>query len=54
MKHVYLVLDRLKEAGLYANIKKYKFFISKVKFLGLIIDSEGIYIDPDKVKTITK
>jgi hypothetical protein len=54
VKHVCLVLDRLKEAGLYANIKKCEFFVSEVKFLGLIVGSEGIRMDPDKVKTITE
>jgi hypothetical protein len=54
VKHVCLVLDRLKEAGLYANIKKCEFFVSEVKFLGLIVGSEGIRMDPDKVKAITE
>jgi hypothetical protein len=54
VKHVNLVLDRLKSAGLYANIKKCEFFTSEVKFLGLIVGSEGIRMDPDKVKAITE
>jgi hypothetical protein len=54
VQHVCLVLDRLKEAGLYANLRKCEFFVSEVKFLGLIVGSEGIRMDPEKIKTITE
>jgi len=53
-KYVRIVLQRLRELGLRANIKKYKFNITEVKFLGLIITKGGVKIDPSKVSTILK
>jgi hypothetical protein len=53
VKHVCLVLDRLKEPGLYANIKKCELLASEVKITGIIVGEDGIRTDPDKVKTIT-
>ena len=35
-----------------ANIKKYKFYIIKVMYLGLIIFRDGIKMDPKKVAAI--
>ena len=40
--HVCQVLEHLQEAGLQANIDKYKFHVQKTKFLGLIVFIEGI------------
>jgi len=51
-KHVRVVLQRLRELGLRADIKKYKFNVTKVKFLGLIITEGGVKIDSSKVSTI--
>jgi hypothetical protein len=51
-KHVKLVLQRLREAGLQADIKKSEFNVTQTKFLELIITTKGIEIDPEKVKVI--
>jgi len=53
-KHVRKVLQRLREAGLYINLKKCEFLVIKVKYLKLIITTKGVYIDPKKVCIITK
>ncbi|OCK93800.1 uncharacterized protein K441DRAFT_564119, partial [Cenococcum geophilum 1.58] len=45
---------RLREAGLYINLKKYEFLVIKVKYLKLIITTKGVRIDPKKVHIITK
>ncbi|OCK96627.1 uncharacterized protein K441DRAFT_551652, partial [Cenococcum geophilum 1.58] len=45
---------RLRDAGLYINLKKYKFLVTEVKYLKLIITTKGVYIDPKKVRIITK
>ncbi|GKA07617.1 putative reverse transcriptase domain-containing protein [Tanacetum coccineum] len=37
---------------LYAKFSKCEFWLSKVKFLGHVIDSEGIHVDPAKIKAI--
>lgn len=36
---------------LYLDIDKYQFAVKKVKYLGLILMTEGIKMDPAKVKT---
>ena len=47
-----MVLKRLRDIGLQYNIKKYKFYITKVMYLGLIISYNGIKIDFKKVTAI--
>ncbi|GKD17966.1 putative reverse transcriptase domain-containing protein [Tanacetum coccineum] len=43
-----LILKLLKEEELYAKFSKCEFWLSKVQFLGHVIDSEGIHVDPAK------
>nr|GEW15000.1 putative reverse transcriptase domain-containing protein [Tanacetum cinerariifolium] len=50
--HLRLILKLLKEEELYAKFSKYDFWLSKVQFLGHVIDSEGIHIDPAKIESI--
>ncbi|OCK94357.1 uncharacterized protein K441DRAFT_561154, partial [Cenococcum geophilum 1.58] len=45
---------RLRDIGLYINLKKYKFLVIEVKYLKLIITTKGVCIDPKKVYIITK
>jgi RNase H-like domain found in reverse transcriptase/Reverse transcriptase (RNA-dependent DNA polymerase)/Integrase zinc binding domain len=52
--HVRSVLERLKAAGLQADIKKCEFFVKETKFLGLIVGVDGIKMDPEKVKAIVE
>ena len=47
-----MVLKRLQNTGLQYNIKKCKFYITKVIYLGLIISCNRIKIDPKKVAAI--
>ena len=51
-EHVYRVLKRLRTAGLQVDIKKYKFSVTETKYLGFIVSTEGIRVDPDKVATV--
>jgi hypothetical protein len=53
-KHVAQVLEKLRNAGLQADIKKSEFSVTRTKFLGYIIFTQGITIDPDKVSAITQ
>src|SRR6266480_6412625 len=50
--HVCKVLDRLRQASLPVDIKKSEFSVTSTKYLGFIISTEGITIDPDKVAII--
>ena len=51
-RHVQLVLQRLREHRLYANMKKCEFFKPKISFLGHIVSADGIGMDPEKIKAI--
>jgi hypothetical protein len=51
-RHVRLVLERLREHRLYANMKKCEFFQSKISFLGHIVSADGISMDPEKIQAI--
>lgn len=46
------VLEKLKMANLTINSKKSQFFRSKLKYLGYIVDSNGLQADPEKVESI--
>ena len=50
--HVRRVLDALHAASLQANIDKCKFEVTSIKYLGLIITTDGIRMDPEKVEAI--
>ncbi|GJR42070.1 putative reverse transcriptase domain-containing protein [Tanacetum coccineum] len=50
--HLKLILKLLKEEELYAKFSKCEFWLSKVQFLGHVIISEGIHVDPAKIKAI--
>nr|GEV69811.1 putative reverse transcriptase domain-containing protein [Tanacetum cinerariifolium] len=50
--HLKLILKLLKEEELSAKFSKCKFWLSKVQFLGHVIDSEGIHVDPAKIEAI--
>ncbi|GKE82590.1 putative reverse transcriptase domain-containing protein [Tanacetum coccineum] len=47
-EHLKLILELLKKEQLYAKFSKCEFWIPKVQFLGHVIDSQGIHVDPAK------
>ncbi|GJW59605.1 putative reverse transcriptase domain-containing protein [Tanacetum coccineum] len=51
-EYLKLILELLKKEELYAKFSKCEFWLSKVQFLGHVIDSEGIHVDPDKIESI--
>jgi hypothetical protein len=48
-QYVRLVLDTFAKAGLHLKPKKCDFHQQEVKYLGLIISTEGINMDPEKI-----
>ncbi|GJX99493.1 putative reverse transcriptase domain-containing protein [Tanacetum coccineum] len=50
--HLRLILELLKKEELYAKFSKCDFWLSKVQFLGHVINSEGIHVDPAKIESI--
>lgn len=51
-QHVRTVLQRLREHGLHVDISKCSFETTKVTYLGLIVSTEGISMDPKKVACV--
>ena len=51
-ERLFRVLERLSQKGVTLNYDKCKFNITSFKFLGVIIDSDGIRPDPEKVRAI--
>ncbi|GKB39929.1 reverse transcriptase domain-containing protein, partial [Tanacetum coccineum] len=46
------ILELLKKEELYAKFSKCEFWLPKVQFLGHVIDSQGIHVDPVKIESI--
>ncbi|GJU16214.1 reverse transcriptase domain-containing protein [Tanacetum coccineum] len=51
-EHLKTILELLKKEELYAKFSKCKFWINTVKFLGHVIDSSGIHVDPTKIESV--
>nr|GEU40415.1 hypothetical protein [Tanacetum cinerariifolium] len=51
-EHLKIILELLKKEELYAKFLKCDFWLSKVQFLGHIINSEGVHVDPAKIELI--
>ena len=52
--HLRIALEVLRENELYANLKKYKFWLGQVAFLWHVVSNEGVSMDPQKIEVITK
>ena len=52
VEQVRRILEKLDKAGLQADIEKCEFFVTKTKFLGLIVGPDGISIDLDRVQAV--
>jgi hypothetical protein len=48
-EHLHIVLQRLCDHQLYEKFSRCKFWLREVQFLGQVISSEGISVDPGKV-----
>nr|GEY38968.1 hypothetical protein [Tanacetum cinerariifolium] len=51
-KHLKIILELLKNEKLYEKFSKCDFWIESVQFLGHVIDSNGVHVDPAKVEAI--
>ncbi|GJR75621.1 putative reverse transcriptase domain-containing protein [Tanacetum coccineum] len=51
-EHLKAILELLKKEELYAKLSKCEFWIPKVQFLGHVINSQGIHVDPAKIESI--
>nr|GFA36734.1 putative reverse transcriptase domain-containing protein [Tanacetum cinerariifolium] len=51
-EHLKTILKLLKDEKLYAKFSKCDFWLNFVQFLGHVIDSSGIHVDPGKIEAI--
>lgn len=51
-EHLRVVLKLLQEKELYAKLSKSEFWLEKVRFLGYVISTIGIVVDPPKVEAV--
>ncbi len=49
---VQAVMDKLREAGLTANVNKSKFFRTSLTCLGHVVSSNGVQVDPEKTQAV--
>ncbi|GKA00495.1 putative reverse transcriptase domain-containing protein [Tanacetum coccineum] len=52
VKHLRLVLELLKKEKLYAKFSKCELWLREVQFLGHVINSNGIHVDPSKIEAV--
>jgi len=52
LDHLCNVFNVLRGEKLYANFKKYTFYMEKIVFLGYVVTAQGIEMNEEKVKAI--
>lgn len=52
VEHLRSVLQILRDRQLYAKLSKCEFWLDRVVFLGHVISSDGISVDPNKVEAV--
>ena len=53
-QHLRVVLELLRTEKLYAKMSKCSFCASSVEFLGHVVSSDGVHVDPKKIAVIAK
>jgi hypothetical protein len=51
-KHLRMVLEKLRPNQLYAKFSKCEFWLTEVAFLGHVISTGGVSVDPSKVNDV--
>nr|GEU34427.1 putative reverse transcriptase domain-containing protein [Tanacetum cinerariifolium] len=51
-EHLRIILELLQKKKLYAKFTKCEFWLDSMKFLGHVINSQGVHVDPAKVEAI--
>ena len=52
VRHLRIILQRLREEMLYVKFSKCEFWLSSVTFLGHVVPKEGIKVDPAKIEEV--
>ncbi|WMV46939.1 hypothetical protein MTR67_040324 [Solanum verrucosum] len=53
-KHLQIVLKILKEKELYGKLSKCEFWLDEVAFLGHVVSTEGVKVDPSKIQAVVE
>ena len=53
-RHVLEVLERLREYNLYAKLNKCEFEVQEVQFLGFVVRSDGVTMEPSRVESVAQ
>ncbi|WMV25004.1 hypothetical protein MTR67_018389 [Solanum verrucosum] len=53
-KHLWIILQILKEKELYAKLSKCEFWLDEVTFLGHVVSAEGVKVDPSKIQAVVE
>ena len=53
-KHLQIILKILKEKELYAKLSKCEFWLDEVDFLGHVVSTEGVKVDPSKIQAVVE
>jgi GGDEF domain-containing protein len=51
-QHLRVVLEKLRQNQLYAKFSKCDFWLKEVAFLGHVLTTEGVAVDPAKIETM--
>ncbi|KAA3480432.1 DNA/RNA polymerases superfamily protein [Gossypium australe] len=51
-EHLRIVLQTLRDKQLFAKLSKCEFWLQKVGFLGYIVSTEGVQVDPSKISAV--
>ncbi|GJY68077.1 putative reverse transcriptase domain-containing protein [Tanacetum coccineum] len=52
-QHLRVLLGILREKKLYVKFSKFEFWLERVSFLGHVVSSKGIEVDPAKMEAVT-
>jgi hypothetical protein len=52
IQHLEKIIERLCQSELYANPKKCSFFQDEIEFLGYLVNTDGVQMDPKQIEAI--
>jgi hypothetical protein len=53
-RHLRIVLEKLRQNQLYAKFEKCEFWLEKVAFLGHVLTTDGVAVDPAKIEAVSE
>jgi hypothetical protein len=52
LQHIQYVLSNFQQRYLYANLEKFSFGMTRVEYIGDIVDENGVHVDPTNIQSI--